>query len=106
MPSVTGRISRSPICISGSGESISIIEPKSRLAMPADREQAVAGHLDLEDEQREAQHDQQHAGVADRQHLQREEREQQADAARDAREDAPGLHNSIVSPSVPSVSSR
>ena len=32
--SVIGTISRSPTCSSGSGESTSIIEPRSRLTMP------------------------------------------------------------------------
>ena len=80
-----GTISRRPICSSGSGESISIIDPRSRLTMPADAEQPVARHLHLEDQQRKAEQDQQNAGVADGQDLKREERQQQAHASGDTR---------------------
>ena len=74
------------ICSSGTGESISIIEPKIRLTTPPTVEQAVAGDLDLEHQQQQAEEHQQQAGVVDRQHLEREERQQQAEAADDARQ--------------------
>ena len=106
MPSVTGTISRSPTCSSGSGESISIIDPKSRRQMPPTASTPKLVDLDLEDEQHQAEQDQQHARIADRQHLEGEKRQQQADAAGDAGQDRAGLHSSIVRPSVPSISSR
>ena len=85
-----GRIRRSPICSSGSGESISIIEPNSRLAIPPTASRPWLDHLDLQDQQHESEQDQQEPGVVDRQDLEREERQQQADAADDAGHDGAG----------------
>ena len=82
-------MNRSPICSSGGGESISIIDPNSRLMMPPSASSAEARHLDFENEQDDAEENQSECRVADRQHLKREECEQQADAAGDAGKNRP-----------------
>ena len=84
-PPTTGRISDRLTRSSGTGESIRIIDPSSRLMMPPALQQPVAGDLDLEHQQGDAEQDEQHAGVVHRKHLQREEGQEQADAAGDAR---------------------
>ena len=69
----------------------------------AGRQQAVAGDLDFEHQQRQPEEHQQQAGVIHREDLQGEERQQEAESSGDAGSTAPGLHSSIVSPSVPRV---
>ena len=82
--------SRRPTCSSGSGESMSISDPSTRLIDAAHRQQAEADHLHLEHSSDDAEEDQQQPDVVDRQDLEREERQQQAHAADDARQDRAG----------------
>ena len=72
--------------------------PSTKHTMPADGEQAVAGHGELEHEQHDAEPDEQQAGDVERQAAEADERQDDRDRTEDARHEVRVLVSSNSRP--------
>ena len=77
--------------------------PEGQRYDPSHRKEAIAGYLDLGNEENDPQKDQQDAGIIDRQGAEGKEGQNQTDAPDDPREDRPRIGELKVKPTSPII---